>query len=82
MTPPPPVNLIEFFYLRPAPDIRPGTSQPSEEGVLPSWTAAAPLSRHVVQRRKNVGRPEENRDDPVSLRPGYSSAGVGVGVNV
>jgi hypothetical protein len=40
------------------------------------------LSRHVVQRRKDVSRPEENRDDPVSLRPGYSSAGVGVGIDV
>ncbi len=42
----------------------------------------APLSRHVIQCREDVGRPEEDRHDPVSLCPRHPSTGVCVGIDV
>ncbi len=82
MPPPPPVNLTNFSTLGPLQIL--GLIQPG-----PLWLQIchpgpqqAPLSRHVVQCREDMSRPEEDRDDPVSFCPGHSSAGVGVGVDV
>ncbi len=42
----------------------------------------ATLSCHVIQRREDVGWPEQDGDNPVSFRPGHTSTGVGIGIDV
>ena len=55
MTPPPPPANLTFFYLRPAPDIRPGTTQPDEEEDRPFWTAAGALGSPCVPELQGCG---------------------------
>jgi hypothetical protein len=80
--PPPPDNLTNFSTLGSLQVFRLVQPGPLRWQVGHPGPQQAPLGRHMIQRRKDVGWPEQDRDDPVCFRSGDSCAGIGIGINV